>query len=82
MPIYKTTISGVDTPRLVRADTAAKARDHVVTTDLVKAEELADLIEAGATIERAVDKPAAEEAPSAELDLSKTATSGSADAAA
>lgn len=59
MPIYKTTILGTAEPRLVRAETAAKARDHIVQTEAINADELADLIETGATIEKAGDAPAA-----------------------
>ena len=59
MPIYKTTILGDAEPRLVRADTAAKARDHIVQTEALTAEELADLIEGGATIEKAEERASA-----------------------
>ncbi|MGN6124682.1 MAG: hypothetical protein ACTHOJ_17195 [Sphingomonas oligoaromativorans] len=57
MPIYKLTVAGDDKSRIVRAATAAKARDHVVRAETVGAEDLADLIEAGVTIEKAEDKP-------------------------
>lgn len=59
MPIYRATIRGSDeTPRLVRAETAAQARNHVVIVAPLTAEQMADAIEAGATIEKATASPA------------------------
>lgn len=61
MPVYKVSINGEELPRLIRADTAAKARDHLVKTESVSADELADLLDKGATIEKATAAPATEE---------------------
>jgi hypothetical protein len=58
MPIYTTPIRGDDKPRLVRADTPAAARSHIVTAESITTDEMADLMAAGATIEVA-EKPAA-----------------------
>jgi hypothetical protein len=53
MPIYKCTIRGEKKPRIVRADTAAQARGHLVDCETMTAEQMADEVEKGATIERA-----------------------------
>lgn len=53
MPIYQCTVSGSTKPRLVKADTAAQAKSFLVDVKAVTAEELSDLIEGGATIEKA-----------------------------
>lgn len=56
MPVYKLTIEGLEKPRIVRADTAAQALNHVVSTETIKADDLADLVADGVQIERAVKK--------------------------
>ncbi len=53
MAIYKMTVRGEDKVRLVRAATAAQARDHIVSADAINAEELADLLASGAKLETA-----------------------------
>lgn len=53
MPIYRCKVRGENKPRIVRADTAAQARNHIVEAETMTAEEMADAIEQGATVERA-----------------------------
>lgn len=53
MPVYEVTVRGEKVSRVVRASTAAKARDHVVDAVSINADKLADLIAAGATVETA-----------------------------
>lgn len=53
MPVYKCKVLGEEGDRLVRAGSAAQARAHLVQAETVTAEEMADLIEGGATVERA-----------------------------
>jgi len=53
MPIYGVTVRGETKERIVRASSAAKARDHVVEAKPLNAEALADAIGNGATIETA-----------------------------
>lgn len=55
MPIYGVKVRGDGSKRVVRASSAAKARDHVVEAKALSAEELADAIEAGAEIETAAE---------------------------
>ena len=72
MPIYGVKVRGDEKERIVRASSAAKARDHVVEAKALNAEELADAIGNGAAIETAsegdaeaapapADPPASEE---------------------
>lgn len=74
MPIYGVKVRGDEKERIVRASSAAKARDHVVEAKALNAEELADAIGNGAEIETAsegeaeaapppADPPASEEKP-------------------
>lgn len=74
MPIYEVKVRGDEKERIVRASSAAKARDHVVEAKALNAEELADAIGNGAAIETAsegeaeaapapADPPASEEKP-------------------
>lgn len=75
MPIYGVKVRGDEKERIVRASSAAKARDHVVEAKALNAEELADAIGKGAEIETASegeaeaapapagDPPASEEKP-------------------
>ena len=75
MPIYGVKVRGEEKERIVRASSAAKARDHVVEAKALNAEELADAIGNGAEIETASeseteaapaaagDPPASEEKP-------------------
>jgi hypothetical protein len=53
MPVYSCKIKGEDKVRLVKAASAAQARTHLVEAETVSAEELADALEGGATIEKA-----------------------------
>jgi hypothetical protein len=53
MPVYRCKVRGEKKPRIVRADTAAQARGHLVEVDTMTGEEVADEVEKGATIERA-----------------------------
>lgn len=54
MPIYRATIKdSTAKPRLIRAETAAQARNHIVSVETLTAEEMADELEKGATVERA-----------------------------
>ncbi len=55
MPVYIVKIRGEETTRIVRASSAAKASDHVVEANALKAEELADEIAGGAVIETALE---------------------------
>lgn len=74
MPIYGVKVRGEEKERIVRASSAAKARDHVVEAKALNAEELADAIGNGSAIETAsegkaeaapspADPPASEEKP-------------------
>jgi hypothetical protein len=66
MPVFECTIRGDDKPRLVRASSGAQARAHIVEAKPVKAERLADLLDGGATLEKAtVAEPAPEPKPEA-----------------
>lgn len=53
MPIYRANIEGVDKPKIVRADTAAQAKSHLVKLESLSATQLADLVADGAEIETA-----------------------------
>jgi hypothetical protein len=53
MPVYKCKIRGDEAVRIVRADTAAQARNHIVEVDTMTAEQMADAMENGATVEKA-----------------------------
>ena len=53
MPVYKCKVRGEKGERIVRADTAAQARNHIVEVETMTAEQMADAIENGATVERA-----------------------------
>lgn len=50
MPIYRGTIAGRHKPVLVRADTAAKARDSLVEVEALDSGQLQDALEAGETV--------------------------------
>jgi hypothetical protein len=50
MPIYKAKIAGRNKPVLVRADTAAKARDQVVEVEALDSGQLQDALEAGEAV--------------------------------
>lgn len=80
MPIYSIKVRGEEKERIVRASSAAKARDHVVEAKALNAEELADAIGNGAAIETASEgeaeaAPAAGDPPASE---EKPATDGAA----
>lgn len=51
MPIYRVKVRGDEKEHIVRASSAAKARDHVVEAKALNADELADAIGNGSTIE-------------------------------
>lgn len=53
MPIYSCTVKGEAKPRIVRAETAAQAKSHIVDVKAMSADEMADAIEKGAEIETA-----------------------------
>lgn len=61
LPIYKCKIDGDSKERIVRAETAAQARNHIVSVETMTAEEMADAIEHGATIEKAAKPTKADE---------------------
>lgn len=61
MPVYACKIRGDDKVRIVRAKTQSQAAKHLVDADIMNAEELADAIGKGSTIETATvaeDPPA------------------------
>lgn len=58
MAIYSCKVRGEEKHRLVRADTAAQARDHIVSAKPLSAEDLADEIEKGGKVEKAGEEPA------------------------
>lgn len=53
MPVYQVKVRDDANERIVRASSAAKARDHVVDAKALNADELADAIASGAVIETA-----------------------------
>lgn len=53
MPVYGVKVRGADETRIVRASSAAKARDHIVEAKALNGEEVADAVEKGAKIETA-----------------------------
>jgi hypothetical protein len=53
MPVYEMKVAGQDKPRMVRADTPAAARNHIVTAAGITAERMAELMESGVTLEKA-----------------------------
>jgi hypothetical protein len=55
MPVYGVKVRGDDKERIVRASSAAKARDHVVEAKAMSADELADAIGKGSEIETATE---------------------------
>lgn len=57
MPIYKVSIKGSKDVRVVRAASAAQARNHVASAEAVTSDQLADLLDGGAVIERATEQP-------------------------
>ncbi len=60
MPVYETRIDGVEKPRLIKADTPAAARNHVVTVKGVTAERMSDLMDQGVALEKAAAAPEGE----------------------
>lgn len=57
MPIYGVTVRGENTPRIVKADSAAKAKDHIVECKALTAVQLADAVADGVKIELAGETP-------------------------
>ncbi|MBA2717725.1 MAG: hypothetical protein H0U52_00590 [Chloroflexi bacterium] len=55
MPIYECKVRGENKVRLVKAGTAAQARDHIVEAGPISAERMAELIEDGAKLEKVGD---------------------------
>lgn len=53
MPIYQAHIEDMDEPKIIRADTAAQAKSHLVKLKSISATQLADLVASGAVIETA-----------------------------
>ena len=53
MPIYRCKVRGDTKTRIVRAETAAQARNHIVEVETMTAEQMADEIDKGAKVERA-----------------------------
>lgn len=60
MPIYRVKVKGADKLRLVRATSAAQARNHVAEADAISADEMADLLASGVELETASTDPAPE----------------------
>lgn len=50
MPVYRGTIAGRSGTLLLRADTAAKAKDQIVTLEALSGEQMADALAAGEKI--------------------------------
>ena len=53
MPIYRVKIHGVDNELFVRADSAAKAKDQVMTTEALSNEELVAALDEGLKVYKA-----------------------------
>lgn len=71
MPVYEVKLRGAkdEEARIVRASSAAKARDHVVEANAINADGLATLVEKGSKIETATETeepPPAADPPKAE----------------
>lgn len=47
MPIYKTKIQGRNKPLLLKAESAAKGKDQIVTLEALTAEEMAEALASG-----------------------------------
>lgn len=47
MPIYRIKLHGVEKPLLVRAESAAKAKDQIIDLSALTSEEMADALAAG-----------------------------------
>lgn len=60
MPVYGCKVRGDEKSRVVIADTAAQARNHIVEANTLTAVQLAELVADGATVEKAGDLPADE----------------------
>ena len=52
MPVYELKIDGAEKPRMVKADTAAQARNTVVSATPITAERMAELLEEGVKLEK------------------------------
>lgn len=62
MPVYSCKVRGSGKRRIVRAKSAAQARDHIVEAEPMSAEQLADEVGKGTAIEVAgAPEPAAED---------------------
>ncbi len=62
MPIYKMHIAGRNKPVLVKADSAAKAKDFVVEAKALTAEEMGAALESGEKVWNGTDALPADEA--------------------
>lgn len=60
MPVYRCKVRGEDKPRIVRADTAAQARGHLVEVETMTGEEVADAVADELPIERAAKADSSE----------------------
>lgn len=68
MPVYRMRITGRRKPILLKGETAAKARDTLVTAELITAEAMADALGNGEQIwTPGTDLPADEPAPTPEI---------------
>jgi hypothetical protein len=64
MPVYQCKVRGEKAARIVKAESAAKARDHIVEASAMSSDDLADAIAGGSTIETAgASAPAPAEEP-------------------
>lgn len=53
MPVYELKIDGAEKPRMVKAATAAAARNHVVSATPITAERMSELMEDDVKLEKA-----------------------------
>lgn len=55
MGVYRVKVEGRNKPVLVKEDSQAKAKDRVVSAELLNAEQMAEAMDAGETIWKAGD---------------------------
>ena len=63
LPVYRASIAGQPGTMLLRAETAAKAKDQIVTLDALSGEQMADALAAGEKIWTPGDPAPATDAP-------------------
>lgn len=51
MPVYQCKVRGFLVARIVKAESAAKARDHIVEASAMSSDDVADAVASGSTIE-------------------------------